>query len=240
MFLYYIFVSYITVVCSLSTMQWRQVNSILKNPIATDEMKMIVRYKLYTTHVAWLHHSTYRYIYDQPFLSLTFNAKQKKELVEYAKIGLLSGIQNFNGGSFYAYTQMYVMNSIHKGITELSPIKLLPHSYRVRKKWIAENQEVYAKYMQSPVSYHDNDCGHQNSDEYNVSRTLYDYREEINELLDIIDPVSRRVFIMKYNTYDFRAMRSNRAVGELMAMSEERVRKILKLVTDTLLVQIGQ
>ena len=64
--------------------------------------------------------------------------------------------------------------------------------------------------------------------------------EEINELLDIIDPVSRRVFIMKYNTYDFRAMRSNRAVGELMAMSEEHVRKILKLVTDTLLVQIGQ
>ena len=83
MFLYYIFVSYITIVCSLSTTQWMQVNSILRNPTATDEMKMIVRYKLYTTHVAWLHHSTYQYIYDHPFLSLTFNARQKKELVEY-------------------------------------------------------------------------------------------------------------------------------------------------------------
>ena len=57
---------------------------------------------------------------------------------------------------------------------------------------------------------------------------------KINELLD---PFTKKIFYYKYN-YDFKIIRSNREIAELMAYSEEYIRQKLEKSKEKILVEI--
>ena len=58
--------------------------------------------------------------------------------------------------------------------------------------------------------------------------------KKINEVLD---PFTKKIFYYKYN-YDFKIIRSNREIGELMAYSEEYIRQKLEKSKEKILVEI--
>lgn len=98
---------------------------------------------IYKNHHQWTIHYTNNFVETNKFY---LKPSQHNELYVYATRGLLHAISNYNGGgNFYNYGKIYMNGELYKGISDLGPMRLLPHHYRVNKKWRQKNKYEYEK-----------------------------------------------------------------------------------------------
>ena len=108
--------------------QWNTVNNALQNNIGYQKKLKLVKDILYDKHHLWMNKYTSEFIKKNNFL---ITNQQKKELREYASIGILKAIQRYNGtGNFYRYSSIYMMCELCKGISTILPYKLDSNDYK--------------------------------------------------------------------------------------------------------------
>ena len=218
----------------LNQKQKDQINSIIQHP----KTPVYIRYKVY--HILFSSYKNWAIYQAIQFKKLH---KHKCRHIPYSECiyialkGLYKSIINYNGKhAFISYANLYVKGELYKGITEQQPINLLPKNYLRKKKTMAENKMIHNVYMKPIYLGFDHyimETNIQNSLFSNGNRVLekmeydakfFDIWEKINQLPHF----QRRIFHYKYS-YDFHNIRNNKQVAELMACSEECIRKnILK------------
>ena len=146
------------------------------------------------------------------------------DLEQYAFMGLIHAIKNYNGQSlFHSYAKIYIQGALYNGLTKHYPIAKVSAKERRKKK--------------SFVNYTYETCGEMNSvnnrylgkNDYIVHESQ---SEEIHQDLtrDLwikiydLPAFIRRIVYLKYD-YHFTIIRSNEEVADYMGCSEETVRQ---------------
>jgi hypothetical protein len=128
----------------LSKPQWKVIDHTIQHYKSSEYEKSFlqpIKNYLYINHHNWTHHYTKQFIKTN---ELFLRQSQKHELNLYASRGLMKAINNYNGkGNFYEYSKYYMNGELFKGISDVGPMRLLPHCYRVSKKWREKNPELY-------------------------------------------------------------------------------------------------
>ena len=224
MLLMFLFLFIINCDC-YTNIQWKIINKLCSK--VSFKERNTLNLKIYKDHEFYVYHQTSVFLKEK---NIELSKKQNEELIDYAFQGLWVAIVKFDGTSnFYSFSSMYISFYLFKGFTDVTPMKLLPHSYRINKKWREKNKELYKKSMKSIHYVSDNFCNNNNDDPY-----LKIDKEDIQEKLQFLSLVDQRIFFYKYDAFDFRFIRSNKHVGELMCFSEEYVRRRVQIIIEQL------
>jgi len=215
----------------LSKSQWQNINSLIKNPGLTQDM----RYKINT--IIYNHYTNYAISKAYEFKMLHKYKCQSIKLDElklYSNVGLYKAIEKYNGNSiFILYADNYIRWELCKGLTELHPLSNIPKSYR--RKGITKRRDSY-NYKQHLntkfICYDDNwffdkQFNHDIKDDYNYQLNKRIYIDDKNKIIDFVntnfDGFSKQVFNYRYDN-DFNVIRTNKHVAELLTCSEEKIR----------------
>ncbi len=149
------------------------------------------------------------------------------ELINYAKCGLYRSTLNYNGYSnFSNYAILYINFELKQALTDSYSLSILPKKIRVSSKANMSEieKENYKKLLNvetrsNPSFLYDNKQ-ETPIDIHNKRQNNYDLWIKINKL----DSFTKRCFHLKYS-YDFKEIRSNKEIAELMCCSTETIRK---------------
>ena len=87
------------------------------------------------------------------------NTKQKHDLL-YGYCGLWKAVRNYNGkNNFYKYASFYVDGELKQGISDHLTSCILPHRYRVSRKYMKDNnmsQNFVTSFSQISDNYENN------------------------------------------------------------------------------------
>lgn len=149
------------------------------------------------------------------------------ELISYAKFGLYRSILKYNGKHlFINYSNIYIQGELNKALTDSYSLSILPKRIRITsKKNLTEIEKEDYKRLLNVETRSKTDYLYDNKQEtpldvYNKCEKYDEIWNKINEL----DPFIKRCIYLKYD-YDFKKIRSNKHVAELMCCSEEYVRR---------------
>lgn len=129
----------------LTPYQWKIIDNTFQycRTLENQDALQPIHNFIYKHHHNWTINYTNNFVKTNKFY---LRAPKYNELYVYATRGLLRAIRNYNGyGNFYSYGKIYMNGELYKGISELGPMRLLPHHYRVNKKWQQKNNPLYAK-----------------------------------------------------------------------------------------------
>ena len=149
------------------------------------------------------------------------------ELINYAKCGLYRSTLNYNGHSnFSNYAIVYVNFELKQALTDSYSLSILPKKIRVLSKANMSDieKENYKKLLNvetrsNPSFLYDNKQ-ETPRDIHNKNENNYELWVKINKL----DPFTKRCFYLKYS-YDFKKMKTNKEIAQLMCCSTETIRK---------------
>lgn len=160
--------------------------------------------------------------------------KEKGDLLYYGYSGLWKASLNYNGrNNFYKYASYYVDGEMKRGVSDNMSSCLLPHRYRVDKKYMDNND----------ISKHFVTYFSQIGDDYGNSLKNNDIclSNDINFIYNIVYNLSnteRLYFSFRYDIFTCKIHRSYKAVSELMGVSEETARKEVRKVTQIVISEI--
>lgn len=175
---------------------------------------------IYMNHHNWTIHYTNNFIKNNEFY---LKPSQHNELYIYAIRGLLKAIENYDGrGNFYNYGKIYMNGELYKGITDLGPMRLLPHSYRVNRKWRKKNGEKYEKMIIQIKPDINWESSYVRPNDMNTKTNILSTLTELtNE--------ERMLFFMRYD-HKMNKKYTLKTIGDFYGYSEETARKkIIKL-----------
>ena len=156
-----------------------------------------------------------------------------EDLEQYASMGLMHAIRNYNGKSlFHPYAKIYITGALYKGLTKQYPIS--KRSAKERRK------------RQLPKPYDFETC---KIDSTNIESTNW-YLGKMDYLVHLqnqcphlyrdmwiriynLPPTMRRIIEMKYD-YEFNVVRSNEEISEYFGCSEETIRKNVILAIENI------
>lgn len=152
------------------------------------------------------------------------------ELIHYARCGLYRCTINYNGYSnFTNYASVYVNFELKQALTDSYSLSILPKRIRVSSKanMTDMEKEKYKKLLHietrsNPSFLYDNNQ-ETPKDVYSKHENMHELWVKINEL----EPFTKRCFHLKYN-YEFKQIRTNKEVANLMSCSTETIRKTLQ------------
>ena len=215
----------------LNNNQWSLIKKILIHKNTPYEIKNKTKQIIFNKYYYWTRKQTYKFIKNNTMLSHDVNVQ---ELMDYSYIGLHNAINKYNYSSnnkFSKYTEKYIYYELLRGVTELSPLRLLPHKYRINRIWRQNNPELYKRSM-SRIQYVGNDDWIFKN---NVKDIIVDERLiKINKLVNTLnDPLLKQIFNYRYN-YDLSIKNKLNKVSQLVNLSTETIRLKLKLVVKYL------
>jgi hypothetical protein len=221
---------FINVNSYLNNYQWSLIRSIIINS-NPENIKVKTKQIIFNEYYYWSRKQTYQFIENNSKITYNLN---KKELMEYSYIGLHKAINKYNytsNNKFSKYAEKIIYYELYRGVTELSPLKLLPHNYRVNRKWRQNNSELYKKSM-AKMQYVGND------DWLFENKQGIDNNEEklkiVNKLLNTLDdPLLKQIFKFRYN-YDLSIKNKLNKVGLFFDLSTETIRLKLNLIKEYL------
>jgi len=162
--------------------------------------------------------------------------KEKKDLLYYGYCGLWKAALNYNGkNNFYKYASFYVDGELKRGVSDHLSCCILPHKYRVNRKYIQNND--ISKYFVTSFSQVGEDYGNNLKNELEYSSNI----QNKNYLYDIVDNLSdkeRLYFTLRYDIFTCKIERSYKSVSELMNVSEETARKEVRRITHIVINEI--
>jgi DNA-directed RNA polymerase specialized sigma subunit len=223
----------------LSKSQWQRINSLIKNPELTHEMRDKIN------NIIYYHYSNYALSKAYKFKMLHKHKCQSIKLDElqlYSNFGLYKAIEKYNGNSFFInYVDKYITWELYKGLTDLHPLSNIPKSYR--RKGITKRTDSYNYKERMNTKFIGCDDNwffdKQFNDDYNYHLDKRIHVDEKNRIIDFVntnlDGFSKQVFNYKYHD-DFNVVRKNKHLAELLDCSEEKIRttviNIKKLFKD--------
>jgi len=159
--------------------------------------------------------------------------KTNKDILNlYAQTGLIKSIEKFNGRSnFYNYSKIYIRSEMLKCISDYNS-NSLPHRIKTSNKipkYIKKQYDIISaglldewKFDKASALSYNKFIQTDTTDVINTNDKL----EQINLILQKLDPKVKRTFNYRYN-YDLKIIRSINDVSELMCWSTETTRKVL-------------
>ena len=203
----------------LTNKQLTLISTILQHNNTTPDMKISIQKILFKKYYTYAFYCTNKFYKKNP--KLLINIK-KRELLQYAMLGLLKACHNFNGKSdFSKYLKIYITGYLYKGITDCNPICLIPHRLRINKEWRNNNLKYYYNSIKGPI-YSDDDYLFQI--EKNNCANYDELKENIRYIVNNEDPFSKRMFYLRYDFDTFTKKYPIKTVAELSCCSEEYVR----------------
>jgi DNA-directed RNA polymerase sigma subunit (sigma70/sigma32) len=220
---------FINVNSYLNNYQWSLIRSIIINS-NPENIKVKTKQIIFNEYYYWSRKQTYQFIENNSKITYSLN---KKELMEYSYIGLHKAINKYNytsNNKFSKYAEKIIYYELYRGVTELSPLKLLPHHYRVNRKWIQNNRALYKRSMIKTQNA--------GNEDWIFEKTLEDNKESlinnINKLLNNFeDPILINIFKYRYN-YDLSIKNKLNKVSQFFDLSNETIRVKLKKVIQYL------
>tara|TARA_B100001173_G_scaffold310558_1_gene325448 strand:- start:1021 stop:1677 length:657 start_codon:yes stop_codon:yes gene_type:complete len=206
--------------------QWSIIDNSIKyyKSLESNEYLQPIHNHIYMNHHNWTIHYTNNFVENNSFY---LKPSQHNELYIYAIRGLLKAIENYDGhGNFYNYGKIYMNGELYKGITDVGPMRLLPHSYRVNRKWRMKNKEKYDKYNTQIKSDINWESSYVRPNDMNTKTNILSTLTELtNE--------ERMLFFMRYD-HKMNKKYTLKTIGDFYGYSEETARKKIKKLHEKL------
>ena len=113
---------------------------------------------------------------------------------------------------------------LYKGISDIGPIRLLPHHYRVNRKWRNKNKEEYEKYnkqVDRKVNWRSS-C---------ISNIDVDIKSDILSVVNELNCDERLLFSLRYDARMDKKY-TLKQISEFYGCSQETIRKRMKSIHD--------
>jgi RNA polymerase sigma factor (sigma-70 family) len=209
----------------ITPMQWRYMQNLIQQNITTTSMREKINYILYKRHIPLTNKLVKEF---KKFHKYKSKLIQYKDYQQYAHIGLLHAIKNYNGKSlFYKYARTYIFGSLYKCMTHHYPITK-------QKSFQRQTRKIMKKYtfescgVQNGVTGNNWYLGKSDYIKSNLGFENYEDKRNIWILINSLPPLSRRILHYKFD-YNFNVIHSNRNISYYFGCSEETIRKHLKL-----------
>ena len=208
----------------LTYKNWEQINSLIKNPTLTNEMRVKINRYIYIYYDHWSYMKAYnfKYFHKHKCRHISVN-----ELYTYASIGLMQSIEKYNGNNYFSqYADIYIKGKLYDAITELHPITNIPKKERVKKN------------INRSIIYNNLNKEWQIDKVENKENILYSILQKNNnkimwDKIYKLSPFKKRIISYKFNSA-FDIIRTNKEISKLMFCSEEHVRNNLKISINEL------
>ena len=220
----------------LTNKQWNYIKYIINNYDSSDEKRLAVNNVLYKKYYEWGYHKAYQFKKMHWYKCRHININ---DLEMYSSLGLIQAIRNYNTSYvFHHYAEMYIQYTLYKGLTDLFPITKISRAERKQKQLYSKVKErIPTKYI-GKDEWRLNDNDKLPADEtslYHLQKIIHeDTYKEYWRNIEKMDAFSRKIMYYKFNFY-FTKIRSNLEIAELMATSEETVRKTVKRTLKSIL-----
>jgi RNA polymerase sigma factor (sigma-70 family) len=200
------------------------ISTILQHNSTTFEMKQCIQKILVKKYYGHAFYLTKLFCENNPNLVRNI---QRRELLQYAMIGLLHAARKYNGKSdFSKYLKIYITYSLYRGVTECNSICLIPHRLRVNKPWKLNNSRYYYCAIKGPIRSLDDKYfiyEEDNNNHYNENERVL-IKNKVISIIDELDTFSKRMFYLRYDKDTFKKIRLVKTVAQLSCCSEEYVR----------------
>ena len=142
-------------------------------------------------------------------------------------MGMIKALERYNSSvDFTVYAEKYVLGTLHKGVTELIPLRPISHSMRMNGKetpsitFTHKNTWMFDKLYKS--QNHESDKILKTEDKYISCKNQI---ERINNVVKQMTPYEQRIFYYRYSKDTLKEIRTIATVSELMCFSTETYRK---------------
>jgi RNA polymerase sigma factor (sigma-70 family) len=149
------------------------------------------------------------------------------DLRQYAVLGMIKALNRYNGSvDFPIYAEKYVLGSLHRGVTDLIPMRPISHTLRMNRKeappitFAHENTWMFDK-LYKPKEKDSNKI--LRMEEKYISQK--DEIERINNIVKQQSPYEQRMFYYRYSEDTLKEIRTIGMVSKLMCCSDETYRK---------------
>ena len=212
----------------LTLQKWFIIKNIMTNQQSTEIIKNNAKKIIFMEYYNWTRKQTFIFIKNNPKIlkKIKFN-----ELNMYALSGLSKAIHKYNysyTSKFSNYALLYIKNDLYQGITDLTSLKLLPHSYRVSRKWKLNNTYLYKKSMTKIQFLGDDDWILDKFSKQNDDSNM-DNINEIKNIINNLNPFLKRIFYYRFDENMNKRFRINK-IAILMCVSDETIRKSLNII----------
>jgi len=195
----------------------------------TGPQKIQLGKAIYIHYEKWAYYQAYQF---KKFHVYKCRKITQQELNLYASIGLSKAITCYNPlkckktTTFSLYALYFIMGELHNGLTDLQPINILTKREKIKSK--TENEKS-KKYNYNKIS---NDVILVGKKEYLLDiRRTPNYNEYLkyetfwNNIYNMNIPLFvKKIIILKYS-FEFKQIRSNKKISQILGCSEEWVRQ---------------
>jgi RNA polymerase sigma factor (sigma-70 family) len=201
--------------------QWRYMRIIIQNDKTTASMKEKVQYILYHRNIPLIRSSIRDFRQYHKFKSKFI---QYQDYEQYASIGLLHAIKNYNGHYlFHPYAKMYIIGAVYNCLTKHYPIQKSSSTER-RKRKVCKKYDYETCGRQNtlvgPTWY----LGKYNSIPSSLQSDTFGTKRDMWIRIESLSPEIKRIMHLKFD-YDFHVINSNRKISAYFECSEETIRK---------------
>ena len=238
-YLFIIFVSIIKGYSYLTSNQWIKINSILTNPnYYTISQQQTIKSIIYNNYQIW---ATIQAIKFKKFHVYKCQHISNQELKLYALFGLHKAILSYKPErlkniSFSSYALIYIRGELLKGITNLYPITAVSKQERRKSFNSRKNKTNLIIHSISPVyqkiCFNDYSVKQYNEQNQNQFMNYDDLWSKIEYDLPISHMV-KKIIKLKFS-YEFKQLRSNKEIAEIIGCSEETIRKYIVIFKNEL------
>lgn len=226
-FLYYIILSN----AFLTHSQKKIIKNIIQNNNVPIEIKNKTKEIIAISYTPWAL-SQYKIFVKKNRSYLHKKHIPLNDLKQYAIMGMIKALERYNSSvDFTVYAEKYVVGTLHKGVTELIPLRPISHSMRMNGKktpsitFTHENTWMFDKLYKS-----------QNDDSDKILKTEDKYIsckneiERINNIVKQLTPYEQRIFYYRYSKDTLKEIRTIATVSDLMCFSTETYRKKMNII----------
>jgi RNA polymerase sigma factor (sigma-70 family) len=152
-----------------------------------------------------------------------------EELQVYARLGLMNAIRNYKGKSLFSkYANIYIQGQLYRGMTELHPLTIASPRDRKNKTLSSTKQKyMLATYFFGNKEWMIDKIQYSKNNDVNDVLNKHVVKEEFYNIINQSNIQTQRMIRYKFD-YEWNQLRTNKQVAELMACSEEHVRKTMK------------
>lgn len=211
----------------LSKPQWNIIQHLLDNPQLTLPMRDKINTVLFHYYDDW---SCYKAAEFKKFHQHKCNHIPLDELQMYSRIGLMKAIRNYKGKSLFSnYANIYIQGELYRGMTELHPLTIdSPRDRTNRTLSSTKKKYMLATYFVGSNEWVLDKLYHSKNNNINDVLHKHNIQDEFWNTIDMQPNIKTQRMIHYKFDYEWNPIRTNKQVAELMACSEEDVRKTIK------------
>jgi DNA-directed RNA polymerase specialized sigma subunit len=229
-YLFIIFINFIKGFAYLTSKQWIKINSILTNPnYYTISQQQTIKKIIYDNYQIWasIQSKEFKKFYSYKCQHLSY-----EELKLYSLMGLHKAIscykpERLKNITFSAYAIIYIRSELLKGITDLYPITSISKYERRKSLFSRKNKTNILIPNTSPI-YQKICFNKYMLNKYNENKNHLSYDDlwiKINNDIHVT-PIIKQIIKLKFS-YEFKQIRSNKEISNIIGCSEETIRKYI-------------